>query len=36
MALHVPKAPGVPQMLKEGARVCYNYYNQNQKSCRAL
>lgn len=21
MALHIPKAPGVPQMLKEGARV---------------
>lgn len=21
MALHVPKAPGVPQMLKDGARV---------------
>lgn len=25
MALHVPKAPGVPQMLKDGARVS-SYY----------
>lgn len=25
MALHVPKAPGVSQMLKDGARVSLNY-----------
>lgn len=28
MALHVPKAPGVPQMLKEGARVSLSVHNQ--------
>lgn len=28
MALHVPKAPGVPQMLKEGARVSLPIHNQ--------
>lgn len=28
MALHIPKAPGVPQMMKEGARVSFKKYNQ--------
>lgn len=28
MALHVPKAPGFPQMMKEGARVSFEKYNQ--------
>lgn len=28
MALHIPKAPGVPQMLKDGARVSLSYDNQ--------
>lgn len=27
MALHVPKAPGFAQMLKEGARVSYFFHN---------
>lgn len=27
MALHVPKAPGFAQMLKDGARV--SFYNEN-------
>lgn len=26
MALHVPKAPGMAQMLKEGARVSIKYF----------
>lgn len=29
MALHVPKAPGVPQMLKEGARVSLSIHITN-------
>lgn len=33
MALHIPKAPGVPQMLKDGARVSLNYDNQKFDYC---
>ena len=25
MAFHVPRAPGIQQMLKEGTKVCLNY-----------
>lgn len=32
MALHVPKAPGFAQMMKEGARVSYFIYNLRLKS----
>jgi len=28
MAMHVPKAPGVAQMLKDGARVSINYMSE--------
>lgn len=32
MALHVPKAPGFAQMMKEGARVSTLCYNNRLKS----